>query len=197
MDGVSEPGSPVTDKKEMQNKEYVMPILIQLYLTFFKIGLFSFGGGYAMIPLMEKEVVRIHGWLTLSQMVDIIAISQMTPGPIAINLATFVGYQAGGFWGSVGATIGVITPSFLIVLLIAKFYSRFREWETMQRVFKGIRPMVVALIGSAGLSIAQSSMVDAKAVIIGVCSFLVLQYAQVSPLFVILGAGLLGVILYR
>ncbi|ATW28638.1 chromate transporter [Candidatus Formimonas warabiya] len=174
-----------------------MPILIQLYLTFFKIGLFSFGGGYAMIPLMEKEVVRIHGWLTLSQMVDIIAISQMTPGPIAINLATFVGYQAGGFWGSVGATIGVITPSFLIVLLIAKFYSRFREWETMQRVFKGIRPMVVALIGSAGLSIAQSSMVDAKAVIIGVCSFLVLQYAQVSPLFVILGAGLLGVILYR
>ena len=86
-------------------------ILTQLYTTFFKIGLFSFGGGYAMIPLMEKEVVRLHSWLTLSQMADVIAVSQMTPGPIAINLATFVGFKTVGLWGAVWATLGVITPS--------------------------------------------------------------------------------------
>ncbi len=168
-----------------------MPIFIQLYLTFFKIGIFSFGGGYAMIPFMEKEVVRNHMWLTLSQMVDAIAISQMAPGAIAINLATFVGYKTAGFWGAAGATLGVITPSFIIVLLIARFYDK------VQRGLRGVRPMVVALIGSAGFFIAQSSFIDIKTVVLGVFSFFALKYFNLSPILVIVGSGLLGIILYR
>lgn len=173
-----------------------MTIIFQLFIAFFKIGMFSFGGGYAMIPLIEKEVVRVNMWLTLSQMVDIISVSQMTPGPIAINLATFVGYKTAGFLGSLFATFGVVLPSFVIVLFIAKFYSKFKEWEVVQRVFKGIRPMTVALIGSAAFLIAQTSLVDVKTVSIGVVSLLVLKYTKVSLILVILAAGFSGMILF-
>ncbi|MEL7568339.1 MAG: chromate transporter [Dehalobacterium sp.] len=171
-------------------------ILIKLFVSFFKIGLFSFGGGYAMIPLIEKEVVRINMWLTISQMVDIISVSQMTPGPIAINLATYVGYKTAGFLGSLSATFGVVLPSFLIVLVIAKSYSKFKEWDVVQRVFKGIRPMTVALIGSAAFLIARTSLIDMKTVIIGAGSLLLLRYTKISVILLILVAGIAGMILF-
>lgn len=172
-------------------------IFLKLFIAFFKIGLFSFGGGYAMIPLMEKEAVRINMWLTLPQMVDIISVSQMTPGPIAINLATFVGYKTAGILGSLSATIGVVLPSFVIVLMIAKYYNKFKEMDTVQRAFQGIRPMTVALIGSAAFLIAQSALIDVETVVIGVVSFLLLQYTKVSMILLILAAGISGIFLYN
>lgn len=171
-------------------------VVLELFVAFLKIGLFSFGGGYAMIPLMEKEVVDINMWLTLPQMVDIISVSQMTPGPIAINLATFVGYKTAGFWGSLSATMGVVLPSFIIVLMIAKYYNKFKKLDVVQRVFKGIRPMTVALIGSATFLIAQSSLIDVKTVIIGAVSFVLLKYTKVSMILLILVAGISGILLY-
>lgn len=150
-----------------------------------------------MIPLMEKEVVRHHMWLTLPQMVEAIAVSQITPGPIAINLATFVGFKTGGFWGSVSAALGVVAPSFIIVLVIARSYEKFKEWTVVQRVFAGIRPMVVAMIGSAALVIAQTSLVDVERVCIALFSLLVLKYTKISPILVILGAGVAGMVFLR
>lgn len=173
-----------------------MNIIFDLFITFFKIGLFSFGGGYAMIPLIEKEVVQIHKWIDFSQMVDIISVSQITPGPIAINLATFVGYKTAGFFGSLFATLGVVLPSFVIVLFIAKFYNKFKEWDVVQSVFKGIRPMSVALIGTAALLIAKTSLVDVKTFIIGLLSFLILKYTKMSMILLILIAGVSGIILF-
>ncbi|MGI6685642.1 MAG: chromate transporter [Bacillota bacterium] len=171
-------------------------MLLQLFITFAKIGLFSFGGGYAMIPLIEKEVVRIHQWLTLPQMVDIIAVAEMTPGPVAVNIATFVGYKTAGFWGAFVATFGVIFPSFLIVLMIARTYSKFKEMEVFQRILKGIRPMVVALIGSAAYVIAQMAIIDIKSFFIALISLGIFLFTKISPLVVILAAGLCGIILF-
>lgn len=149
-----------------------------------------------MIPLMEKEVVRLHSWLTLSQMADVIAVSQMTPGPIAINLATFVGFKTAGLWGAVWATLGVITPSFLIVLLIAKFYAKFQKLQVVQRIFRGVRPMVVALIAGAGLFIAQSSVFDFKTALFVLFSVVLIKVFNFSVLTVIFLSGMLGVVLF-
>ena len=149
-----------------------------------------------MIPLMEKEVVRLHSWLTLSQMADVVAISQMTPGPIAINLATFVGYKTAGLWGAFWATLGVVTPSFLIVLLIAKFYAKFRKLQVVQRIFRGMRPMVVALIGGAGFFIAQSSVIDFKTALFLVLSVIMIKVFKFSVLSVIFLSGVLGVLVF-
>jgi len=175
----------------------VIGMLFSLCITFLKIGLFSFGGGFAMIPLLQKEVVSIHGWLTLSEMVDVIAISQMTPGPVAINLATFVGFKVGGIWGSIVATVSVVTPSFVILVFISRFFEKFRETDLVQRIFQGVRPVVVALIGSAGIFIARSSLADVQSFLLVVGSFIAIKYLNASPLLVIFGAGLLGVIFFR
>lgn len=171
-------------------------MLFYLYWAFFKIGLFTFGGGYAMIPLLEKEVVSTYGWLTLPEMLDVLAVSQVTPGPIAINMATFVGYKVTGFTGALAATLGVITPSVLIVLVIARFYSQFRRLNIVQGIFQGIRPMVVALIGAAGIFIVRSSAIDIPSLVIMAGSFLAIKYARLSPITVILGAGLLGMFIF-
>jgi chromate transporter len=135
-----------------------MSILIELFLCFFRIGLFSFGGGYAMIPLIQSEIIR-HNWLSEAQFADIIAIAEMTPGPIAVNSATYVGYSSAGVWGSLVSTTGVTLPSFLLVLLIARFYSRVQSHPINTMVFYGLRPVVVGLIVSAGLFIGKTALI--------------------------------------
>lgn len=132
-------------------------IYLSLFWAFFKVGAFSFGGGYAMIPLIKKEIIDIHHWLSVDQFLDIIAISQMTPGPIAINAATFVGYKVGGFWGSAAATIGVTSPSFLIIIILALLIIRYRHLPWLDAFFKGVRPAVIALIVQAAYSVGKSS----------------------------------------
>ena len=128
-------------------------IYLQLFLSFLQIGLFSFGGGYAAMPLIQGQVVTAHGWLSMSEFTDLITISQMTPGPIAVNSATFVGIKIAGIPGALIATLGCILPSCIIVTVIAKLYLKYREMDMLQGVLNSLRPAVVAMIASAGISI--------------------------------------------
>ena len=128
-------------------------ILLEIFWSFFQIGLFSIGGGYAVLPLIEHQVLEVHKWLTLGEFADLLTISQMTPGPIAINASTFVGTKVAGLPGAVIATIGCVTPSCIIVLTLSYFYFKYKDLSTIQGVLKGLRPAVVSLIASAGLSI--------------------------------------------
>ena len=140
-------------------------ILLQLFWTFFKIGALTFGGGYAMLPLILAEV-SAHGWIDEQSMLNFVAVSESTPGPFAINMATYVGAEMGqtlgispvlgGFLGSFCATLGVVLPSFIIILLVARWYMQFKESKTMKGVMKGLKPAVIGLIGSAVFSTAKT-----------------------------------------
>jgi len=137
-------------------------ILYKLFITFFKIGLFSFGGGYAMLPLIQQQVVILNKWITQGEFIDIVAISQITPGPIAINSATYIGYKVGGFLGSTVATLGVSLPSVIVMILLLKFIEKFKNNKYMESAFVMLRPTVIGLILAAAISITQSSVIDIK-----------------------------------
>ena len=128
-----------------------MSIFFELFITFFKIGLFTFGGGYAMLPLIQKEVLN-HGWMEIEEIINFIAVSESTPGPFAINCATYVGMETGGVLGAVCATLGVVLPSFIVILCVARFYKQFKESKIVSSVMTGLRPAVIGLIGSALIS---------------------------------------------
>ncbi len=134
-----------------------MMIYLELFLSFLQIGAFSFGGGYAAMPLIQHQVVELHGWLSLGEFTDLVTISQMTPGPIAINSATFVGTKIAGIGGAVAATLGCILPSCILVSLIAWVYLKYRSMRMLQGVLKTLRPAVVAMIAAAGMLIIVSS----------------------------------------
>lgn len=168
----------------------------QLFLAFFKIGLFTFGGGYAMLPLIQEAVIVEHGWATFAEFIDILAVVEMTPGPIAINSATFIGYRAGGFFGSVTATLGVVLPSVIIITCIAKFMSHFSENKYIRWAFEGIRPVVLGLILSAVISVGRNTVVDVKAFLLAVVFFVLTVFAKLHPIAIILIAGVTGCILY-
>lgn len=125
-----------------------MMLLLELFYTFFKIGLFTFGGGYAMLPLIQEEVVA-HGWLSMEELVDFVAISESTPGPFAINISTYVGAEMAGVLGALAATMGVVLPSFIIILIVAKFYVRFKSSRAVGGVMYGLRSAVVGLMACA------------------------------------------------
>ena len=176
----------------------------QLLWVYLKIGMFGFGGGYAMLSLIQHEIVDLHHWLTPQQFTDVVAISQMTPGPIAINAATFVGMKLTGMPGAVVATLGYITPSCIIVTIIAKLYLKYREMDMLQGILGGIRPAVVALIGSAGISILQTAFwgVSGKMVIsdtswlmvgIFVVCVILLRKVKMNPIWVMVLAGVMKV----
>lgn len=137
-------------------------IFISLLLTFFKMGLFTFGGGYAMLPFIQSEVLK-HGWATESQVIDFIAVSESTPGPFAINMATFVGTETGGFFGAVCSTLGVVLPSFIVILIVAKFYDKYKKSFIVQGAMTGLKPAVVGLIGSAVLTVIRTVLVPSAA----------------------------------
>ncbi|WP_094548363.1 chromate transporter [Petroclostridium xylanilyticum] len=136
-------------------------IYIKLLWIFFKIGLFSFGGGYAMIPLIQEEI-QANGWVEAREFANIVAISQMTPGPIAVNAATYIGTKTAGIPGSVFATLGVSLPSFILVLLIARFFAKFKDNYMVEAVLKGIRPVTIGLISSAVIFFAEMSIFKDK-----------------------------------
>ena len=131
-------------------------LLFELFLTFFQIGLFTFGGGYAMIPMIQDAVLR-KSWMTEQELIDFIAISESTPGPFAVNIATYVGSETAGILGSCMATLGVVLPSFLIILLVAKFYEKFRKQRLVADALNGIKPVVIGLIAAAFLSVAKKA----------------------------------------
>lgn len=173
-----------------------MEILIRLYLAFLKIGTFSFGGGYAMLPFMQKEIVENHSWISMSEFSDIIGISQMTPGPVAINSATFVGYKVGGVIGSVMATIGVVTTSFILISIINKVLNKFKESIVVKSMLVGMRPIFIALIMYACIDLAKESYVDFKSIIITIIIGIILLSKKVHPILVIVIAAILGLIFY-
>ncbi len=171
-------------------------MLWELFATFAKIGLFSFGGGYAVIPLLEREVVDLHGWLSSAQTIDIIALSQMTPGPIAINMATFVGYQTSGILGALVATMGIVAPSvFLIIVGIIAFKKAEGGEKSIEAILSGVKPVVIALIISAAFFIVTSAGINIKGAAIAVSVFF-LANKNVHPVWLIALSGLFGIVIY-
>lgn len=173
-----------------------MELLIRLYLAFLKIGTFSFGGGYAMLPFIQKEIVEKNNWISMSEFTDIIGISQMTPGPVAINSATFVGYKVGGVFGSIVATLGVITTSFILVTVINKLLDKFKESKVIKATLLGMRPILIALIIYAFFDLAKEAYIDIKSIIITLIIGVILLSKKVHPILVIVIAAVLGMVFY-
>lgn len=178
-----------------------MGTLIELFISFMKIGALSIGGGYSMLPFIKDEVVTAHRWLTLEQLQDIITISQMTPGPIAVNSATYVGYKVGGVWGSAIATFAVAIVPFILILLIGAFFAKVYEKTTTKNIFKGVKPAVVGLIAAAAWSVTSESIINAgaidiKAVIIFAVSLAVMYFKKIDPIYILLVSAVVGIIVY-
>ena len=183
-------------------------IYLKLFISFLQIGLFSIGGGYAALPLIQDQVVDINHWLTMTEFTDLITIAEMTPGPIAINSATFVGNRVAGINGALIATLGCILPSFVIVSTLAYLYYKYQNIKIVQGVLDGLRPAVVAMISSAGISILilafwgeQGFSTDIKninVVAIGIffISLFVLKKWKPNPIFIMIGSGMVGLLIY-
>lgn len=188
-------------------------LFLELFYTFFKIGLFGFGGGYAMLSMIQGEVVTRYGWLTPQEFTDIVAISQMTPGPIGINSATYVGYStiAGQYGTSIGvlgsfiATFAVVLPSFILMLTISKFFLKYQKHPSVEAVFSGLRPAVVGLLASAALVLMNtenfgSPRDDVRAFVTSVIIFLVAfigtKKYKTNPILMIIACGIAGLLLY-
>lgn len=174
-----------------------MTTILSLFWSFFKIGLFGFGGGYAILALIESEVVDIHGWMTTTEFTDIVAISQATPGPIVINCATYVGYTAtNSILGSAIATFAVCLPALILASLAARFIYKFRDNKYVDAAFKGLRPAVVGLILAAGISLINSeNFIDNISIII----FAVVAigtYFKANPIILLMLSGIAGYLIY-
>ena len=168
--------------------------LLQLFLTFFRIGLFTFGGGYAMIPLMQRETVEKHKWINDDDILEVIAIAESTPGPIAINSATFIGYKVAGVWGAACATLGTVLPSFIIILIISFFLRQFQDIKAVQYAFNGIRAGVLALVIKAWWTMAKKMQKNSIAYVIAVGAFLAAGILDIHVLIVIVCSGIIGLI---
>ncbi len=179
-------------------------IFLDLFWTFFRIGAFTFGGGYAMLPLMQEAVVS-KGWMDTQSIVDFIAVCESTPGPFAINMATYIGSEMGGVLGSACATLGVVLPSFIVILIVAKCFEKFKESQAVKGLMTGLKPAVVGLIGSAVLSIAATVFIPSGFTmdIFGDVGFYcsaaifalsaVLAFKKVHPIIIILISAVLGI----
>jgi len=165
---------------------------LELFLVFMKVGLFSFGGGYAVIPLIAAEVVYHHRWLTASHFADLIAISQLTPGPIMINTATFAGWQLDGVLGAFLATFAVILPGAILVLGFTHCYERFQANSLFRRLTEGFYPVVVALLAAAAVFVGESIDFSWETLVIVLISWICLAKKWLSPVWVLLGAAFLG-----
>jgi chromate transporter len=183
-------------------------LYLALFWSFFQIGLFSFGGGMAAIPLIQNQIVTVHGWLTLEEFTNLITISEMTPGPIAINSATFVGTRIAGIGGALVATVGCILPACFIVTMLAWLYGKYKELPVIKGALAGLRPTVVALIFSAGLSILTLTLWGAEGISNGIKppdmialllmagGLVALRKFKANTIFVMLGCGVVGGVLY-
>jgi chromate transporter len=180
-------------------------IYLELFWSFFQIGLFSIGGGYADMPLIQNQVVDLNSWLTMKEFADIVTISQMTPGPIAINAASFVGLRVAGFRGAIIATIGCITPSCIIVLTLSYLYYKYKKLELIRKVLAGLRPAIIALIASAGVSIfllsifdggspsLDLSKIDLISFSLFAVSLVILRKFRTNPIYIMITAGIIRV----
>ncbi len=170
--------------------------LFKLFMAFFKIGFFTIGGGYAMLPLIQKEVVNVNGWLTEEEFLDAIAISQSSPGAVAVNISIFIGYRLGGILGAIVSTLGTTLPSIIIILVIAIFLYEYKDIAIVGKVFKGIRPAVVSMIASSVVLLGKALGFSVNNVILTVVSFVLIVFLDISPIVIILGGGLISGIYY-
>ena len=170
-----------------------MKELWQLFAAFARIGGFTFGGGYAMLPMLQKEVVEKYKWVTEDEVLDYYAIGQCTPGIIMVNTATFIGYKQKGVAGAIAATVGAVFPSVCIVMFIAAVLNNFAELPVVQHAFAGIRVVVSVLIINAVAGLRKKSIVDKLCVMIAIAAFVVSAFADVSPVVVVIAAAVLGI----
>lgn len=168
--------------------------MLKLFITFFKIGLFTIGGGYAMIPLIERDVVERNRWVSKEEFLDLLAVAQAAPGVFAVNISIFIGYKLRGVWGSIVAAIGNVLPSVLIILAIAFFFSSFSDNRVVNNIFMGLRPAVVALIAAPVFSVAKSARIGWTNVWIPVLSALLIVCFGVSPIYIIMAAVVAGIL---
>lgn len=177
-------------------KKKDLMILWKMFTIFFKIGAFTIGGGYAMLPLIEKEVVDDQKWVTEEEIVDIFAVTQSIPGVIAINASIFIGYKVRGISGAVAAALGVILPSFLIILAIAFLLFNIKDNIYVQKAFTGVRAGVVGLIGLAALKLAKASIKDKLGIVLAIFAFIAIVIFDIHPILVIFCGGVIGVLAY-
>ena len=171
-----------------------MKELFDLFITFAKMGAITFGGGYAMLPIIQKEVVEKKKWATNDEVVDYYAVGQCTPGVIAVNTATFIGYKLRGITGGIAATLGVVFPSLVIIMVIAAFLNNFADFEIVKHAFGGIRVAVVALIISSIMKLWKSSIKNYIGIAIAIVAFILGGILKISPVYIVIAAGIVGVI---
>ena len=170
--------------------------LWSLFITFAKVGVMTFGGGYAMLPILEREVVTNHGWSTSEQMLDYYAIGQCTPGVIAVNVSTFVGYKTRGIMGAIVATLGIVFPSLVIITALASVLKMFQDNVYVSKAFDGIRVAVCALMASAVIKLAKKAVSGVSTAIIAVASLLLEIFLGVSPIIIVASVVVFGIIMY-
>lgn len=181
----------------------------KLLWSFLQVGLFSFGGGYGILPVIQQQVVTQNHWLTLKEFTDVVTISQMTPGPIALNASTFVGMKMAGVMGAIVATFGCAFPTAVLALIVGHYYYKYRDITLVKGIFEGLRPAIVSLIASAGMSILFLSLfntevfnlnilshIDWKAVVMFIISLFVLRKWKTNPIYIMLGSGAAGAVVY-
>lgn len=171
-----------------------MKQLIDLFWTFAKIGSITFGGGYAMLPIIQKEIVENKKWATEEEVMDYYAVGQCTPGVIAVNTATFIGYKTNGILGGIAATFGVVFPSLVIIMVIAAFLKNFAQFTVVQNAFGGIRVAVVALIISSIIKLWKSSVKNSIGFILAVAAFILGAILKLSPVYIVIGAAIVGLL---
>lgn len=164
-------------------------MLKELFFTFFKIGAFTFGGGFAMIPIIQREIVENRNWIKDEEFIDAIALAQASPGPVAVNTSIYVGYKIKGIKGAIICTLGTVLPSFFTILIIAMFFYQFRQNDILDKVFMGIRPAVVALIASAVYKLVNKSYFGYDVFIVALITILLIIFTEISPVYlVVMGA---------
>lgn len=169
-------------------------MLWDMFLTFFKIGAFTFGGGYAMIPIIQEEVVEKKKWINDEEFMDAIAVAQASPGPVAVNTSIYCGYKLKGFIGALICTMGTVLPSFIIILIIAKFFYQFRSNPIIDKVFMGIRPAVVALILSSVYKMWIKSKFGYDKLVVAIVTVLIIVFMDISPIWLIVAGGVGSVV---
>lgn len=172
-------------------------LIIDLFITFFKIGGFTFGGGYAMIPLIEKEVVDKKKWIKKEEVIDVFAVAQTIPGAVAVNCASIIGYKVAGKKGAIIATLGVVVPSFFIIIIIATWFSKFQEEPLVKAAFLGIRGCIVGLIMAAAYSVGKASVKGNIGIMIFIATVAFIILFNTSPIVLIIMGGLIGLILHK
>ena len=174
-----------------------MKQLWELFAIFFKMGSFTFGGGYAMLPIIQEEIVKKRKWATDEEILDYYAIGQSTPGIIAVNTATFIGYNQKGIIGGIIATLGIVSPSIILITIIATFFTNFQDYTIVQHAFGGIRVVVAALTFNAALKMYKDSVKDWVGILLFIASFLLLVFLDITPIIVIIVSAVIGIIRFK